>query len=82
MNELCEKVHIRILEKSTTVYCSVYDHCIVNNFTQCLFKAVLWIRIRMDPELLPRSRSGSGIIVQDPDPAKYGKQINKNVISL
>ena len=31
----------------------------------------------MDPELLPRSRSGSGIIVQDPDPAKYGKQINK-----
>ena len=64
MNELCEKVHIRILEKSTTVYCSVYDHCIVNNFTQCLFKAVLWIRIRMDPELLP------GIKVPDPDPAK------------
>ena len=30
---------------------------------------VLWIRIRMDPELLPGS--GSGIIVPDPDPAKY-----------
>ena len=27
---------------------------------------VLWIRIRMDPELLP----GSGIKVPDPDPAK------------
>ena len=38
----------------------------------CLFvnlKAVLWIRIRMDPELLPGS--GSGIIVPDPDPAKH-----------
>ena len=32
-----------------------------------LLKAVLRIRIRMDPELLPGS--GSGIIV--PDPAKY-----------
>ena len=31
--------------------------------------AVLWIWIRMDPELLPGS--GSGII--DPDPAKYEK---------
>ena len=32
---------------------------------------VCWIRIRirMDPELLPGS--GSGIIVLDPDPAKY-----------
>ena len=30
--------------------------------------AVLWIRIRMDPELLPGS--GSGIKVPDPDPAK------------
>ena len=29
----------------------------------------------MDPELLP----GSGIIVPDPDSAKYEKQINKNV---
>ena len=29
--------------------------------------AVLWFRIRMDPELLP----GSGIIVPDPYPAKY-----------
>ena len=28
--------------------------------------AVLWIRIRVDPELLP----GSGIKVPDPDPAK------------
>ena len=28
-------------------------------------KTVLWIRIRMNPELL----SGSGIIVPDPDPA-------------
>ena len=34
----------------------------------------------MDPELLPGS--GSGIIVPDPDSAKYEKQINKNVISL
>ena len=32
------------------------------------FCAVLWIRIRMDQELLPGS--GSGIIVPDPDPAK------------
>ena len=32
-----------------------------------LVPPVLWIRIRMDPELLP----GSGIIVPDPDPAKY-----------
>ena len=32
-------------------------------FTQ--LKPVLWIRIRMYPELLP----GSGIIVPDPDPA-------------
>ena len=31
--------------------------------------AVLWIRIRMDPELLPGS--GSGIIVPDPEPAKH-----------
>ena len=31
-------------------------------------KAVLRIRIRMDPELLPGSESG--IIVPDPDPAK------------
>ena len=31
-----------------------------------LFPSVLWIRIRMDPELLP----GSGIIVPDPDPGK------------
>ena len=29
---------------------------------------VLWIRIRMDPELLPGS--GSGIKVPNPDPAK------------
>ena len=36
----------------------------------------------MDPELLPRS--GSGMIVPDPDPAKYERadQINKNDISL
>ena len=32
-----------------------------------LFLAVLWIRIRMDSELLP----GSGIIVKDTNPAKY-----------
>ena len=31
-------------------------------------KPVLWIRIRMDPELLPQS--GSGNEVPDPDPAK------------
>ena len=30
-----------------------------------MIKPVLWIRIRMDPGLLP----GSGIIVPDPDPA-------------
>ena len=42
------------------------------------FHSVLQIRIRMDPELLP----GSGIVVPDLDPAKYVKQINKNVISL
>ena len=40
--------------------------------------AVLWIWIRMNPELLPGF--GSGIIVPDPDPAKYEKQKNKNVI--
>ena len=34
--------------------------------TYLLLLPVLWIRIRMDPELLP----GSGIIVPDPDPAK------------
>ena len=33
---------------------------------QLLKKPVLWIRIRMDPKLLP----GSGIKVPDPDPAK------------
>ena len=33
-------------------------------------KAVLWIRIRMDPKLLPGSGSGSRIKVPDPDPAK------------
>ena len=32
-------------------------------------RPVLWIRIRMDQELLPELGSGSGIIV--PDPAKY-----------
>ena len=32
------------------------------------FYAVLWIRIRMDPELFPGC--GFGIIVPDPDPAK------------
>ena len=32
----------------------------------------------MDPELWPRS----GIIVPDLDPARYEKQINKNVIFL
>ena len=35
---------------------------------QATQKAVLWIRIRMDPELW--SGSGSGIIVPDLDPAK------------
>ena len=34
----------------------------------------------MDTELLPGSEYG--IIVPDPDPATYEKQINKNVISL
>ena len=38
-------------------------------FCQLSLKVVLWIRIRMGPELLPGS--GSGIIV--PDPAKYEK---------
>ena len=36
----------------------------------------------MDPELLPGSESGTGIIVPDPDPAKYEIAENKNVISL
>ena len=36
----------------------------------CL-EAVLWIRIRMDPELV--TGSGSGIIFPDPDPAKSEK---------
>ena len=36
---------------------------------------VLWIRIRMDPELLPGS--GSVIIVPDPDPAKYERTDKK-----
>ena len=35
---------------------------------QVSFIPVLWIRIRMDPEILPGS--GSVIIVPDPDPAK------------
>ena len=34
----------------------------------CCGSRSAWIRIRMDPELLPGS--GSGIIVPDPDPAK------------
>ena len=38
-------------------------------FVDIWLDPVLWIRIRMDPELLPGS--GSGIIVPDPDPAKY-----------
>ena len=48
---------------------------------------VLWIRIRMDPELLPGF--GSGIIVPDPDllfririPLNMKEQISKNVNSL
>ena len=36
-------------------------------YSRCKY-AVLWIRIRMDPELLPGS--GSVIIVPDPDSAK------------
>ena len=40
---------------------------------ECVFQAVLWIRTRMDPELLPGSVSG--IIV--PDQAKIKEQINK-----
>ena len=36
--------------------------------TSQLSQSVLWIRICMDPELLPGS--GSGIKVPDPDPAK------------
>ena len=46
---------------------------------QCCGSGSAWNRIRMDPELLPRSEPG--IIVPDPDPTKYEKQINKNVIS-
>ena len=34
-----------------------------------ILQTVLWIRIRMDPELWPGL--GSGIIVPDPDPAKH-----------
>ena len=40
----------------------VVGYCIITIY------AVLRIRIRIDPELLPGS--GSGIIVPDPDPAK------------
>ena len=43
----------------------------LQHFPSILFHfsvAVLWIRIPMDPELLPGS--GSGIKVSDPDPAK------------
>ena len=36
---------------------------------QCFGSGYAWIRIRMDPELLPGS--GSGIIVPDSDPANY-----------
>ena len=42
-----------------------HTYCILYNVQ---YSAVLWIRIRMDPELLPVS--GSGIKVPDPDPAK------------
>ena len=35
-----------------------------------LYISVLWIRIRMDPEILPGSGSGSGIKVPDLDPEK------------
>ena len=43
-------------------------------------ESVWRIRIRMDPEMLPESRSQ--IIVPDPDPAKCEKQINNLFISL
>ena len=43
--------------------------CSISYITTALHSAVLWIGIRMDSELLPGS--GSGIIVPDPDPAKY-----------
>ena len=41
-------------------------HCLASTVRYVI--AVLWIRIRMDPELLPGS--GSGIKVPDPDPAE------------
>ena len=41
----------------------------ISCFVKFTVNAVSWIRIRMDPELLPGS--GFGIIVPDPDPAKY-----------
>ena len=44
-----------------------------------LTRAVLWIRIRMDPELLPGS--GSGIIVPDSDPAKSERADKKKLNS-
>ena len=43
------------------------------------FIPVLWIRIRMDPDLLPGSRSG--IIVLDPDPAK-SETVNSGLFVL
>ena len=46
-------------------FCAV-GHLKYPNSRAPLDTAVLWIRIRMDPELLP----GSGIKVPDPDPAK------------
>ena len=41
--------------------------------------AVLWIRIRIYPELLPGSVSGFGIIVPDPDPAKSERADKNNL---
>ena len=41
------------------------------NLDFVLITILLWIRIRMDPELLPGS--GSGIIVADPDPERADK---------
>ena len=44
------------------------------------FFLLFWIRICMEPELLPKS--GSGIIVTDPAKYERADTVNKNVISF
>ena len=74
-----QKTNVRLLSPSKIAKklpTKLFPPIVLYSFTfsqmgliQMLFIAVLWIRIRMDPELLSGTRSG--IIVPDPDPAKY-----------